>query len=358
MQAPAKVSHKAQAKYDEATSAIAEYLRSTGKPELSPKGIKRDLQKLLDHPRAGAQAIRFRLSKMDRDTLVQLLAQRDDLSAEEENQTIDSLLSTIQSIIGAPRRLARRTQSGASSQAMSFQNAFADYLRNTNKQELNPSGIKRDVQTLLNAPKLGASKLADRVAQMDDTTVVALLSHRSDMSEEEAKAVVAQVADVRHQVTGQLRSVQRSIESTIDRIFAKIRDYLQSLERPELDYYGIKRDVQIMMDDPQAGFSAMSDRLSQFDRNTLMAIVTSHDKISERDAQRVIEQVESAKESVLRKAQSVERQVESRLSAMKAQTQQQIEDTKVAAEAAAWWLFGTALVSAIAAACGGLWAVL
>ncbi|MEM9948314.1 MAG: hypothetical protein AAF810_19945 [Cyanobacteria bacterium P01_D01_bin.36] len=189
---------------------------------------------------------------------------------------------------------------------------------------------------------------------MDDTTMIALLSQRSDMSEQEATEVVGRITDVRHQIKGQIRSVQRSVESTLDRIFARIRNYLQSLDRPELNYYGIKRDVRTLFDDSRAGFSALSDRLASFDRDTLIALVTSHDAISERDAYRVIDQVESAKESVLRKAQSVEQQIESRIHAVKAQTQQQIEDTKAAAEAASWWLFLTAAGSAIAAIGGGL----
>jgi len=210
------------------------------------------------------------------------------------------------------------------------------------------------LKLLLNDPKLGASKLSDRIAQMDDSTVVALLAQREDMTEEEAQAIVARVADVRNQVVGQLRSIQHSVESALDRIFASIRDYLQSLERPELDYYGIKRDINTMLDDPKSGFEAMRHRLSQFDRDTLVAIVTSHDSISERDAYRVIDQVEAAKNNVLKKAESLERQVEGRLNAVKAQTQKQIEDTKAAAEAAAWWLFLTAAVSAGAAVIGGI----
>lgn len=355
LQAPQKLSENVQTKYDEATSAIAQYLRSTGKPELSPTGIKRDIEKLLDNPKVGAQAIRFRLSKMDRDTLVQLLSQRDDLSEDEVNRTIDSLLTTIEDVIKAPRRFARRTQDSAKSQGRSFQSAIEDYLSNTNKEELNPSGIKRDLKTLLNDPKLGASKLGDRITQMDDSTMVAILAQRPDMTREEAEAAVARIADVRHQIKGQVRSVQRSLESVIDRIFASIRNYLQSLDRPELDYYGIKRDVSTLFDDPKSGFSALSDRLSQFDRNTLMAIVTSHDRISERDAHRVIDQLESARDGALRKAESLERQFEQRVHAVKVQTQQQIEATKKAAEIAAWWLFSTALLSAIVAAIGG-WA--
>ena len=128
---------------------------------------------------------------------------------------------------------------------------------------------------------------------------------------------------------------------------------MDSLDRPELNYSGIEHDVRLMMDDPNAGFGAMRDRLSQFDRNTLVALVTSQGSISERDANRVIDQVESARDTVLSKAERIERQIESRLVAIKEQTAKQVEDTKKAAEAASWWLFGTALISAICAAIGG-----
>lgn len=357
MHAPERLSAQAQNKYDEATSAIADYLRSTGKPELSPKGIERDLKKLIDNPKVGAQAIRFRLSKMDRDTLVQLLAARGDLTADEVNGTIDSLLSNIQSIIKAPRRMARRTKSGSKSKALSFQSALEDYLSNTNKEELHPEGIKRDLKLLLNDPKLGASKLGDRISQMDDTTMVALLAQRSDMTEAEAQEVVGRITNVRHQIADQIRSVQQSLNSVLESIFARIRDFLQSLDRPELDYYGIKRDVRTLFDDPKAGAIAMRDRLSQFDRNTLVSLMSAHNSISKADAYRVIDQIESARDSVINKAENLEKQVESRLAAVKAQTQKQMEDTKKAAEAAAWWLFFTALISAAVSAFGGSLAV-
>ena len=357
LSAPQKVADKAKVKYDEATSAIEEYLRSTGKPELSPTGIKRDLQKLMDNPKVGARAIRFRLSKMDRSTLVALLSQRGDLNESEVNQTIDSLFSNVEGLIRSPRRLARRAQSSTKSQTRSFQSGLEDYLSNTNKDELNPEGIKRDVKTLLNDPKLGASKLSDRVAQMDDSTMVALLAQRPDMTEDEAKEIVGRVADVRHQITDQIDSIKRTLESAIDSIFASIRDYLQSLDRPELDYYDIKSDVRTLFDDPQAGVGALRDRLSRFDRDTLVAIVTSHNRISRSDANRVIDQVESARDSVIGKAERMEQQIEHRIATVKAQTQQQIEDAKAAAEAASWWLFGTALLSAIVSALGGVLAV-
>ncbi|MGB3790594.1 MAG: MFS transporter [Phormidesmis sp.] len=355
--APQKVSAESQAQYEEANSAIEEYLRNTGKPELNPDGIKRDLEKLMNHPKAGTRAIRYRLSKMDRDTLVQLLSQRDDMSEQEVNQTIDNLLNNIQNIVKLPRRLARRAQDGAQSRARSFQGALEDYLSNTNKDELHPEGIKRDLKLLLNDPRLGASRLGDRIAQMDDSTMVALLAQRPDMTQEEAEAAVGRIVEVRHQVKDQIRSVQSAIESTIDSIFARIRMFLESLDRPELDYYSIQRDVQKIMHDPQSGFDVVRDRLSQFDRDTLVALVSANSRVSKTDANRVIDQIEGARDSVLSRAERLERQFESRINSIKAQTNQQIEDTKAAAEAAAWWLFGTAFLSAIVAALGGFLAV-
>ncbi|MEM6424806.1 MAG: MFS transporter, partial [Cyanobacteria bacterium P01_D01_bin.128] len=126
-----------------------------------------------------------------------------------------------------------------------------------------------------------------------------------------------------------------------------------SLDRPELAYEGIRRDLRRLFDDPQAGFEALKHRFSQFDRNTLVAIVSSHDSISETDANRVIDQIESVRDSALQKAERLEREVENRVQALKQKAHQQVEDTRKAAEMAAWWIFGTATISAIAAAVGG-----
>ena len=356
--APQKASAGSQAQYDEANTTIEEYLRNTGKPELNPDGIKRDLGELMNNPKAGGRALRDRLSSMDRDTLVKLLSQRGDMNEQEVNQTIDDLLNNIQNVVKLPRRLARRAQSGAKSKALSFQGALEDYLSNTHKDELNPEGIKRDLQLLLNDPKLGASKLGDRIAQMDDSTMVALLAQRPDMTQAEAEAAVGRIAEVRHQFKNQLRSVQIAIETAVDKVFTRIRLFLESLDRPELDYYSIKRDVQKIMRDPQSGFDVVRDRLSQFDRDTLVALVSANDRVSKSDANRVIDQIEGARDSVLSRAERLERQFESRINSIKAQTSQQMEDTKAAAEAAAWWLFGTALLSAIVSALGGFLAVI
>ncbi|MBD2021863.1 MFS transporter [Leptolyngbya sp. FACHB-36] len=353
LHAPQIAVDKAKDQYDQVTTALAEYLRRTNRPELDPEGLQRDLNTLLHDPKQGTLALRRRLSQVDRETLVQLLAQRQDLSPEQANQLIDQTLTSIRNLVRAPRRLAARTQQ----RVTSFQSTLEDYLRNTDKAALNPDGIKQDLSLLLRDPRTGLGNLGSRVAELDRPTIVALLSQRQDMTEEEANRVVDQVLSVREQFVAQIQGIQTRIQSVIDGIFARIRDYLNALDRPELNYEGIRRDVRTLFYDPKAGFDALRDRLGSFNRDTLVALMSSREDISEAQANRIIDQVESARASVLQRADRIQDEAQRRVEQVKRQAQKQVEETRKAAATAAWWLFGTALTSGAAAAIAGAIAV-
>lgn len=353
LNAPQQLADNAKEQYDRITSQIGEYLRNTNLEELDPEGIKQDLAKVLDDPKQGALALRERLSQVDRETLVKLLSQREDLSEEQVNQIIDRVQESIRSIVKAPRRLASR----AKETVRDFQGNFEDYLRNTNKEELNPEGIKRDLQVLFNDPREGWKNVSDRLSQFDRGTLVSLLSQREDISEEEANRIVDNIESVRNQFVEQAQAVQRQMQSVIDGVFGKIRNYLNSLERPELNYEGIKRDFRKVFDDPEAGFEAVRDRLSQFDRDTLVALLSSREDISEADANRIIDQIEGVRDSVLHRAERLQEEAQKRVKELKHNAKKQMEETRKTAATAAWWLFGTALTSVGVAAFAGVMAV-
>ena len=351
--APQKVADKAKEQYDSVTTTITDYLRNTGKEELNPQGIQRDLAKLFENPKEGTLALRRRLSQVDRDTLVKLLSQRQDLSEEQVNQVINQVQTSISDIVKLPRRFAARTQA----RVQNFQATFEDYLQNTGKEELNPQGIKRDLQLLLNDPRAGVESLSDRLSHFDRSTVITLLQARGDMSEEEATRIVDQVLSVREQFVEQVRAIQRRIQDVVDGVFARVRNYLNALDRPELNYDGIKRDVRKLFDDPQAGFDAIRDRLGSFNRDTLVALMSSREDISEADANRIIDQIEGARGNVLQRAERIQQEAQRRLEDVKRQAQQQAEETRKAAAVAAWWLFATAFVSGLCSAIAGAIAV-
>jgi ElaB/YqjD/DUF883 family membrane-anchored ribosome-binding protein len=351
--APQIVADKAKEQYEEITAKIGEYLRSTNLEELDPEGISRDLTKLFENPKEGALAFRDRLSQVDRETLVKLLSQREDLSEEQINRTIDRVQDSIRSIVKSPRRLASRAQKTV----RDFQGSLENYLRNTDKEELNPESIKRDLQLLFSEPGMGMQSLGDRVKHFDRDTLVALLSQREDISSEEANKIADQIESVRNQIVEQVQMVQDKLQSAIDGIFAKIRDYLNSLDRPELNYEGIKRDFRKVFDDPQAGFDAIKERLGEFDRGTLVALLSSRSDISETDAHRIVDQIEGARDSVLLRSERLQKEAKKRIKQLKNKAKQQAEDAREAAATAAWWLFGTALTSVVVSALAGAIAV-
>ncbi|MCC5621383.1 MFS transporter [Nostoc sp. CHAB 5715] len=348
-----QVPQQAREQYEKTTKAIAEYLRNTNLEELDLEGIRSDLEKLLDDPKAGALALRDRLSHVDRETLVKLVSQRGDLSQEQVNQIIDQAQDAIASIVRAPRRLAKRT----AQQALDFEANLEEYLRNTNKEELNPEAIKRDLQLLLSSPRAGIGSLSDRASKFDRSTIVALLSQREDISEEEANRIVDQIESVRTSIVEQFQQIQQRVQSVLDGVFAKVRNYLNSLDRSELNYEAIKQDFAKVFDDPQAGFEALRDRLSQFDRDTLIAVLSSREDISQEDANRIIDQIEAARDGVLQRAERIQQETKKRLKAIQEQTKKQAQETKKTVANAAWWLFGTALTSLAASAIAGAVAV-
>ena len=351
--APQIVADKAKEQYEEVTAKIGEYLRNTNLEELDPEGINRDLTKLFENPKEGALALRERLSQVDRETLVKLLSQREDLSEEQINRTIDRVQDSIRSIVKSPRRLASRAQKTV----RDFQGSLENYLRNTDKEELNPESIKRDLQLLFSEPGMGMQSLGDRVKHFDRDTLVALLSQREDISQEEANRIADQIESVRNQIVEQVQMVQDKLQSAMDGIFGKIRDYLNSLDRPELNYEGIKRDFRKVFDDPQAGFDAIKERLGEFDRGTLVALLSSRSDISETDAHRIVDQIEGARDSVLLRSERLQNEAKKRIKQLKKKAKQQAEDAREAAAAAAWWLFGTALTSVVVSALAGAIAV-
>ncbi len=353
LQAPQKLADKAKEQYEKTTQTLSDYLRKTNLDELNPEGIQRDLSTLLSDPKAGAASLQARLSQVDRETLVKLLSQRDDLTEEQVNHTIDQFQASVRSLVNAPRRLASRVQK----QAVDFEANLENYLLNTDKTELNPDGIKRDLQLLLQDPRSGLSSLGDRASQFNRETFVALLAQREDVTEEEANRIVDQVESTYKAIVGQIQQVQQTVQSTIDKGFDSVRNYLNGMERPELNYDGIKQDFGKLFDDPQVGLEALRDRLGQFDRGTLVALLSSRDDISPADADRMIGQVEAVRDSGLHQVERIQQETQKRLEGIKHQTQKQVRETRKVASGAAWWVFSSALFSLAASAIGGALAV-
>ena len=197
----------AQARLENQWRGLQDYLRRTHKDELNPDGIKADIRTLMHEPDEGVHRIRQRLASFDRDTLVQLLSQRQDMSEAEVNQIVDQVEANWYQVIHTPRALAEQARAKYDEATT----AITTYLRETGKPELNPEGIRRDLKTLINHPQAGMSAVRHRLAQMDRDTLVQLLSQREDLSEEEANRIID---DIQEAIRDVLKTPQRLARRT------------------------------------------------------------------------------------------------------------------------------------------------
>ncbi len=259
-----------------------------------------------------------------------------------------------------------------------------NYLRNTGKDELSPEAIRSDIERITQDPKNARSILSNRVKQMDHSTLVALLEQNKNINHDQAEKVagyveqalsfVAKKVGATHAATAQSpeegpymsatdhpimeRATNERSEKNTSKLEDRLRKYFDSMNRPELNYDSLKWDLEQIMHDPKTSFSVLKHRLSQFDKETFIALLTNNDKISREDVESIQTRVEETKNNLMAKVERMEKEAERRIESAKQEALHQAENARKTAASAAWWLFATALVSGIAAAAGGWVAVL
>jgi hypothetical protein len=243
-------------------------------------------------------------------------------------------------------------------EARAMREKIETYLRDTHKDELNPEGIKQDLEKLFHSPREGLSALRERLSHFDRSTFKAILAQRKDMSEQEADKTVDRVMSAIDRIRGKTaetaEEVTEGVAARRHGVEAKIRDYLNSMQRPELRYEGIKHDVQVLFHDPKAGADLLIRRLKAMDRDTLKAIVASRKDMSPEDAEHVVAQMEHARDETIAKYEQMKTEVQHRIEDAKDKALHEAEEARQVARTAAWWTFGSALVSAAAAIVGGI----
>jgi hypothetical protein len=304
-----ELQEQAQAKAQELRQRVEDYLRNTQKEELNPEAIERELRTLLEDPQAGFQALRSRLSQFDRDTLVQLLSQREDLSEEQVNQIIDRAESVKNSILQAPQQVAEQ----AKQRSQETIDSLSEYLRNTNLEELNPEGIQQDLTKLLDNPQEGALALRDRLSQVDRETLVKLLSQREDLSEEQVNQTIDRVQEAIQNIVRAPQQLAKRVTKKVVDFEANLENYLRNTDKEELNPEGIKRDLQLLLQDPRVGIGSIGERISQVNRETIVALLSQREDISEEEANQIVDRIVSVRDSIQEQFQQIQQKMQSLL---------------------------------------------
>ncbi len=265
-------------------------------------------------------------------------------------------------------RLAAKLSPGGEEQGKQYLEKVEQYLRKTNKEELDPDNLKKDLNRILNNPKAAPAVVQARASQIDRSTIKAALTSngieeaKAEQYLSKAEEVLTQIktttqetqAKASSRAKGQQQDTREQFMERQARAESAIQQWFDRMDEPELEYERLRQDVERMMDDPKATPAILRNRLKRLDRESLITLLSNNKKISREQAEKAVAKIEEARDTVIRKTDEIEHRVTQKMNELKQEALNQAEATRKTAATAAWWFFIASVVSGGASALGGI----
>ena len=230
---------------------------------------------------------------------------------------------------------------------------FKDFLRTSDRRELNPARLEQEVEMLVVHPEEGYEKIEKSVRSMKREEVVRVLRLRMDISSQEAESIADLVDSARTRMLSRSEIREHRMQESTDKALARLRDRVYSLQRPERDYGDFRRDVSAMLEDPRTGLDIHKNDLKGMDRESLFKLFYAKAGISKQDAEKMADLAHETLVKAGDRAQKIEAETRKRVEEARIAAQAEAEGARTLAASAAWWLFGISVVTGSAAALGG-----
>jgi len=268
---------------------------------------------------------------------------------------------------------------GSEEDSAQFRQKVASYLKNTNAEEVQPDKLEHDLEVMLNEPKKSKQVLLNRVDQMDRETLIELVKANDKIDDQKARKLVnkaemalnkfksilqsapqsarAEYDDAQDQGAGMQEELKGKAQGKKLGYEMKLRTFFNSMQRREFNYERIKLDFQRIFSNPKVAPSILKRRFQEYDRDSLIAILSKKKNVSRQDAENIVQKFEDSQHRIIEKAEQIERTVKEKFTQTKQASLNQLEAARKTAATAAWWLVGTAIISGGAAALGGILAI-
>lgn len=206
-----------------------EFLRNTGREELKPERIEQELKTLVLDPKAGLSQLKEHAKELDRESLVQALGNRKDMTPEEANRIAEQIDLARSKALSAKEQAEHRAQE-VRDRALA---RIRDHIYATNRPELDYEGFEGDFKTLFDDPKAGFEALKNRLKGLDRESLIALLSAREGTSREEAEKIVQQGEAVKSKAEQAVDQAKAGVHKTVDRILEAKEQVLERARKVE-----------------------------------------------------------------------------------------------------------------------------
>lgn len=223
-------------------------------------------------------------------------------------------------------------------------------------------GLQDKVMQVVKDPTVEGPKLVSKLGELDRETIIRLLEENTVLERRQ----IEQYADKIEEVLNTIKSMFGG--GTGEAGEADFGDMKMKLERTISGWFGnngqesmnfgmLTSLFQSKLDDQGSSVKSIKRRIQNFDKDSLVAAITSNTSIDQRDIDKVVQSYDDARNNVLQKIQKVEDEANRRMENLKRRAVIQAEHARKNAAAAAWWLVISAILSAGAAIGGSLLAL-
>jgi hypothetical protein len=342
--------------------ALERYFKESYLPVLDPAKVKKEILDLLENVEIRATVEDGDTDHHEKTLVAAVQAKRDggkhgygmvhkaDQAIADVKEVYYSDTDRPSKVVDAILRLSGKSQE----EAHRVREEVEDFLLSTNREELHPEEIKEEVDVLISNPKEGYAQLKRHLSRMAPETLGALVARGTALTEDEANAIIGAIVQAAKETLTLGKSEWDSARASLKE---KFQSYLDGLGRPELSYDQICHDIEEIVADPKSAPEVLRQRLQALDRETLVTILASRKDISEDDARRIVERIEGLRDEIAHKSEQITSEIQRRVEQAQLKASEVAEQGRKQIEIAAWWVFATAAVSAVASILGALVAI-
>lgn len=206
-----------------------EFLRNTGREELSPERLEQEVKTLVLDPRLGLSQLKQHIKELDRESLVKALGARQDMTPEEANRIADQI------DLARSRALSAKEQAEHRAHEMRDKvlARIRDHVYSLGRPELDYEGFEGDFKKLLDDPKAGYAALKARLQGLDRETLIAVLGSRPGVSREEAEKMVGKAETAKEKLGQAADKARAGVEKVADRILEAKQAVLDRAQKVE-----------------------------------------------------------------------------------------------------------------------------
>lgn len=288
---------------------VEDYLLNAPSQRLTRKTVKDEFRDVIYDVEADPQLIQAQLAQLERDQLIEILSQRDDLSPKAVEKVVDRLMSVRAAVLqelearieleqleqpiadSSTDEYSEEVQTQAKAAAQALWQQMLNYVSES-EEKLNARNIQRQLKRLLKSSTIEPEVLQRYLPSFQPDKLLQALQKQPDLSEKQINQISARVEKAWSKLLEKTTSNLPPVEERYQQLQGTIVEYLQTLNPSELNLETVSEDLLKLLKQPQIATSGLAPLLMQIDWQQLADVLQKSGHFTEQQIRQIVDQVQ------------------------------------------------------------------